>query len=236
MTCSALPDQTRHDAFRSGLCDAIPISLGVGIYGLAFGILAAGQGLSAAMTGFMSAFVFAGAGQIVALERLGTSAGAMIALVAGLALNLRLLLMTASLRDELGGRPLWQIVLGLHLTADENWVLMHAARNRGVPAGYHYLLGAGVSLFLAWVAATTAGAAFSGNIPDLGTGVMDFAFTAAFILLLTSLWQRRGDLAPWMISASIAALWSLVLPFDPSWGLIFGAIVGAAYAGVRSHD
>lgn len=186
-------------------------------------------------TGLMGALVFAGSSQIVAMERLAADAGAMLAAVAGLALNLRILLMTASLRGELSGRPLWQILLGVHLTSDENWVLMHATRNKGQPAGYWYLIGGGTSLIVVWIVSTALGAAFVLSLPDLSESGMDFAFTAAFILLLTSLWKGRQCLPSWVVSAVIAAGCAWLLPLDPSWGLIAGAVAGAGFAGMRHH-
>lgn len=221
--------------FRRGLRDITPLSLGVAVYGIAFGLLAAGQGMGALATGLMGALVFAGSSQIVAVERLASGAGAMLAVAAGLALNLRILLMTASLRGELSGRPLWQILLGVHLTSDENWVLMHATRNKGQPAGYWYLIGGGTSLIVVWIVSTALGAAFALSLPDLSESGMDFAFTAAFILLLTSLWKGRKSLSSWVISAVIAAGCAWLLPMDPSWGLIAGAVVGAGFAGMQHH-
>ncbi|RWR31896.1 branched-chain amino acid ABC transporter permease [Sinirhodobacter populi] len=221
--------------FRRGLGDITPLSLGVAVYGLAFGLLAAGQGMGPMTTGLMGALVFAGSSQIVAVERLAADAGAMLAVVAGLALNLRILLMTASLRGELSGRPLWQVLLGVHLTSDENWVLMHATRNKGQPAGYWYLVGGGISLIVVWVVSTALGAAFARSLPDLAASGMGFAFTAAFILLLTSLWKGRQSLPPWVVSAVIAAGCAWLLPLDPSWGLIAGAVAGAGFAGMQRH-
>lgn len=223
------------EEFRRSLRDITPLSLGVAVYGLAFGLLAAGQGMGALATGFMGALVFAGSSQIVAMERLAADAGAMLAVVAGLALNLRILLMTASLRRELSDRPLWQMLLGVHLTSDENWVLMHATRNKGQPAGYWYLVGGGTSLIVIWIVSTALGAAFARSLPDLSASGMDFAFTAAFILLLTSLWKGRQSLPPWTVSAVIAAGCAWLLPLDPSWGLIAGAVAGAGFAGMQRH-
>ncbi|RWR07062.1 AzlC family ABC transporter permease [Paenirhodobacter populi] len=225
----------RHEFLR-GLRDITPLSFGVATYGLAFGLLAAQQGMGGLTTGLMGALVFAGSSQIVAVERLAAGAGAVMAVVAGLALNLRILLMTASLRTELAGRPLWQILLGVHLTSDENWVLMHATRAKGRPAGYAYLVGGGSNLMVVWVLSTAAGATFARMLPDLAAMGMDFAFTAAFILLLTSLWHGTRDLSPWMVSAVVAGGMALTLPVDPSWGLIAGAMAGAGYAGMRDDE
>ena len=83
------------DAWR-GAREILPIAVGVAIYALAFGVLAAQAQFSALQVGVMGASVFAGGAQIIASQQLVAGAGAVAALVAGLALNLRLLLVTAS--------------------------------------------------------------------------------------------------------------------------------------------
>ncbi|MEO1266226.1 MAG: AzlC family ABC transporter permease, partial [Pseudomonadota bacterium] len=95
--------------------DILPLAFGVAVYGAAFGLLAAQAAMTELEVGVMGALVFAGSSQIVAVERMIAGAGAAAAIVAGVALNLRLLLITASVRDIYRDRPWWQIALGAHL-------------------------------------------------------------------------------------------------------------------------
>lgn len=220
----------------AGLRDIPPLALGAGIYGLAFGLLAAQAGMGGLQTGVMGTLVFAGSSQIVAVERLLAGAGAGAAVLAGLALNLRLLLITASLRQELSGRPWWQVLLGVHLATDENWALMHAARAQGRRAGYWYLVGGGLGLIAVWVLATVAGASFAAAVPQPRALGMDFAFTAAFIAILRSLWTGRTVLLPWAGSAAIVLLSGWLTPLDPTWTLILGGLGGSAIAGFAGRD
>ncbi|WP_120500557.1 AzlC family ABC transporter permease [Roseovarius sp. EL26] len=229
---SFLRSQEPFPAFKSGFLDITPLSFGVALYGAAFGLLAAQAGIDTLQTGVMGSTVFAGASQIVAAERLVSGAGATAALIAGLALNVRILLMTASLREEFAGRPLWQILLGVHMTTDENWALMHATRAQGRPAGYWYLVGGGASLFLVWITSTLLGVSFAAMLPEPRAIGMDFAFTAAFIAILCSLWRGKGDALPWLAAVASAGALTLFAPIEPSWALICGGIVGAATAGV----
>ncbi|RAI02309.1 AzlC family protein [Acuticoccus sediminis] len=222
--------------FCSGMRDIVPLALGVATYGAAFGLLAAQAGFGGGQTGVMGGLVFAGSSQIVAAERLVAGAGVAAALVAGLALNLRLILMTSSLRIEFAGRPLWQVLWGVHLTSDENWALMHAARARGRVAGYWYLVGGGMMLWVVWVTSTMIGAVYARTLPDPRSLGIDFAFTAAFIAILCSLWRGRGDLAPWVTSAACATLLTMVVPIDPTWALVGGGVAGAAVAGRGGHE
>ncbi|UWQ79460.1 AzlC family ABC transporter permease [Leisingera sp. S132] len=220
----------------AGLQDILPLAVGVAVYGLAFGLLAAQAQMSGVQTGVMGTIVFAGSSQIIAVERLAAGASAGAALLAGLALNLRLLLITASLRDELAGRPWWQILLGVHLATDENWALMHAKRARGKSVGYWYLVGGGLGLVAVWVVATVAGASFATAVPEPRALGMDFAFTAAFIAILRSLWSGSAMLLPWGGSVAIVLLAGLLTPLDPTWTLILGGLGGAAIAGVLNNE
>jgi len=125
--------------FLQGVKEIAPLALGVIIYGLAFGLLAAQAQMGSLQIGAMGTLVFAGASQILLVERLVAGAGAMAALIAAIAINLRLLLVSASIRDVYKGRPWWQIMFGAHMTTDENWALMLATRAKGQAVGYWYL-------------------------------------------------------------------------------------------------
>lgn len=230
---------TRPDGPRDvwiGAREIAPLAIGVAIYGLAFGLLAAQAGFAAVQIGVMGGLVFAGGSQIIAAQQLVAGAGAIAAVVAGLALNLRLLLVTASIRDVYAGRSWWQIALGAHLTTDENWALMLAQRAKGRRVGYWYLVGGGACVLLVWCLATVAGVAFAQAIPEPKSLGMDFAFTAAFIAIARSLWKGRGDLAPWVTSVVMVAASIHLAGLAPSWALIIGGVTGAAAAGARHHD
>jgi len=218
------------DEFKSGLSDILPLAFGVAIYGAAFGLLAAQAHMSELQTGIMGTLVFAGSSQILAIERLVSGAGAFTALIAGMALNLRILLMTGSLRKELAGRPLWQVIIGVHLTTDENWALMYAARAKGRAVGYWYLVGGGTCLIIVWTMATVFGVSFAQVLPEPQAIGMDFAFTAAFIAILCSLWRGVQDLMPWLVSAGTSGLLVLFAPIEPSWALALGGVTGAVFA------
>ena len=213
----------------------MPLAIGVAIYGLAFGLLAAQAGFGPTGVGVMGGAVFAGGSQIVAAQRLVAGAGAATAVVAGLALNLRLLLVTASIRDVFAGRPWWQVALGAHLATDENWALMLAQRARGRTVGYWYLVGGGLCLLLVWCLSTVAGAAFARAIPDPAALGMDFAFTAAFIAIARSLWKGMADLLPWLTAAGVVAVAVRLVGLEPSWALVLCGVAGAAVASVARH-
>lgn len=226
---------SRRELWR-GAVEILPLAAGVAIYGLAFGLLAAQASLTVLQVGVMGGIVFAGGSQIVAVQRLVSGAGALTALVAGIALNLRLLLVTASIRDIYARRPVWQVLLGAHLTADENWALMLAERAKGRAVGYWYLVGGGLCLLVVWCLATVLGVLFAAAIPEPRAFGMDFAFTAAFIALARSLWKGWPQLLPWLTSVAVVAASIGAGRIDPSWALVLGGVAGAGVAGAMRHD
>lgn len=216
--------------------DILPLAAGVAIYGLAFGVLATQAKLDSLQVGIMGATVFAGAAQILAVERLVAGAGAVAALVAAVAINLRLLLVTASVREIFTGRPWWQRALGAHMATDENWALMLATRAQGKDVGYWYLVGGGACLLLTWLMATVSGALFAANIPSPTALGMDFAFTAAFIAVARSLWRGSADLLPWVAAVLLVLVLTSLEIMDSAWALVAGGIGGAAVAAFTGSD
>jgi 4-azaleucine resistance transporter AzlC len=210
--------------------------VGVAIYGLAFGLLAAQASFSELQIGIMGTLVLGGSSQIILVERLAAGAGAAAAVIAALALNLRLFLLTASIRDIFVNRSWWQVLLGAHLTTDENWALTIAKRTAGSNAGYWYLVGSGLCILIVWVAATVLGVFFASAIPEPRALGMDFAFTAAFIAIACSMWQGRRDLTPWLASFVAVLIILAVGVLDKSWAIVLGGVIGAAVAAGLSHD
>ena len=143
----------------------------------------------------MGALVFAGSAQIVAVERMVAGAGIFTAFIAGFALNLRLVLITASIREFFQQRPLWQRVIGAHLSSDENWALTLSRRSQGEDAGYWFLVGSGMTIFATWLIAGICGVIFSSYIPEPEKYAFDFAFTAAFYRHFTVSVARQAGLA-----------------------------------------
>ncbi|HSS64181.1 MAG TPA: AzlC family ABC transporter permease [Gammaproteobacteria bacterium] len=219
----------------SGARAIAPLAIGVAAYGLAFGLLASQAGFNWAETGLMGVLVFAGSSQIVAVERLAAGAGIAAAFIAGVALNLRLLLITASVRSYFMGRPLWQRLLGAHLSADENWALTLAERSQGKDVGYWFLVGAGLTLVVVWVMTGVLGVLFAASIPDPEEYALDFAFTAAFIAIARALWRGRSDLLPWVTAIAVVAMTTRLEWFDASWSIVLGGVSGAVAAAVKPN-
>lgn len=209
----------------------LPMAFAAATYGAAFGLLASQSGFMLIQSLSMSTLVFAGSAQLIALDRLIAGAGAAAAILAGAALNMRILLITASMRHTLAARPWWQIAVGVYLATDASVALMQTAKNRGVLASYWYLLGGGAILLIVWILATLVGALLSQTIPDPALLGLDFAIVAVFIALVPDLWRGRDDIWPWSVAIGTVVMVTHVFPAQASWALIIGSVLGALAAG-----
>lgn len=117
-----------------GARDNLGIGIAVSGYGAVFGVLTAGKGIALADMVAMNLFIFAGAAQFLIVEMWTPHAVVAEIILAALIINLRYLLVGASLRPVFTGRPLTHKALGMHLVADENWaVTMNRVARAGGP-------------------------------------------------------------------------------------------------------
>ena len=210
----------------------VPLAISIAAYGTVWGVLAGQAGLTVLETMLMSALVFAGASQFVALE-LWTPGALPIGeiVLAVLIVNLRLMLMTATMRPLVAHLPRWQAVLAMGLVSDENWALTMAevARGRGTIA---YLVGAGVLCYLTWLLSTTTGRLLGSAIDDPARYGLDFAFTATFLALLFGMWKGKADLVPWTVAAAVAIGTAKLVPGH--WHIVTGGLAGS-FAGAAAE-
>jgi predicted branched-subunit amino acid permease len=218
------------DGIRRGAITTLPVTLAMVPFALVIGVLGASKGLSALENGLMSALVFAGASQLLALELWADPAPVLAAALAAFVVNIRMAPMGAALApwlDRLRGIRVWGTLATL---VDHSFALSVAEqRAGGRDAGF--LLGAGLVMWVCWVSLVLVGH-LAGATLGLPPGhAFYFASVACFVSILVSLWRGPGrDLAPWALAAGVALLLPrLGLPAPlPLLGAAFaGAALGA---------
>ncbi len=210
---------------RRGLRQALPVSLGILPFGIVTGVVAQGAGLSLAETTLMSATVFAGASQLMALGSWAHPAPVLGATLAALVVNLRLALMGPALAPWLDRLRGWRVWLTLFFLVDHGWA-MAITEIRAGRSDAGFLLGSGLALWLPWVVTSAAGHLLGSLLRPPPGHPLFFAALAAFISLLVPLWRGRQDLLPWAVAALVALLVARLLP-GSYWHIVAGALAGS---------
>lgn len=209
--------------FRRGLLATAPLAPGVIAFGLLYGVMARQVGLSPWEAWAMSAIVHAGSAQFAVLGMWG-AAGAIPILLTTLVINLRHLLMGASVAPHLRGlSPRWKALLALWMS-DESYALAIAAYEGGT-GGHRYFLGANVGIYLLWPISGLLGAFLGSAIPDPGRYGLDLIFPLAFLGLLASFLKDRISAMVALIAGGLSLLAMLLLP--GMWYVVVAGLLGS---------
>ena len=213
-----------------GALTAAPVLPSLVMFAAAFGTLAAQRGLSLAEATAMSAIVFGGASQLAAMEAwenpLTVSVIVALALVVGI-VNMRLLLMSASMRPWLGGLPAWQSYPALYVLSDASWLMTTRYRAEG-GNDVSVFVGASLTIWATWVGATVPGYLI-GELIDPRRFGLDMAMPAMFVAMLVPLWRGPRRAVPWLVAGAAALAASSLLP--GWWFVIIGALAGCIAGG-----
>jgi 4-azaleucine resistance transporter AzlC len=214
----------------AGVRRSLPLAASVFAYGMVFGMLARQAGLALHETALMSALVYAGTAQFLALELWRPSVPVLALVITTLVVNLRHLLMGAAIRRWLTQLPRWQLYGLAFFISDESWALAMDEYGRGRrDAGF--FLGSGLALFAAWLPAGVVGYLAGSAVRDPARWGLDVAFTAAFVALLVGMWRGRHDALPWIAAVSSAVMAERWLP--GSWYILIGGLAGSIVGGLR---
>ena len=220
----------------------LPVAISIASYGVVWGVLAGQAGLTPLEVLLMSGIVYAGASQFVAIDMWSpTSLPIASIVVATAVINLRMLLMTATLRPQFEHLLRWRALLAMFLVSDEVWAMTMAQSAKAstetfllrgdeptlgrAGSNVAFMLGCGTLAWVGWVGSTLAGRMLGAIIDDPTAYGLDFAFTATFLALLFSMWKGRGDLVPWLAGGGIAIYVAMYVP--GTWYIIAGGLGGS---------
>lgn len=212
----------RHEVL-SGMRGILPLVIGAVPFGIIFGTLASGSGLSAAGAMGMSIFVFAGSSQFIALGLLASGTAIPLVIVTTIVVNVRHLLYSISMMPHLRHDSLaWKLLLSFWLT-DENFAVAIARYNQAdsSPHKHWYSLGAGVLMYGNWLLCTGLGITLGQQIPtNLG---LDFAMAVTFIGMVIPYVVTR----PMGVAVGVAGSVALLAHGLPhQLGLMVASLVG----------
>ena len=213
--------------FFAGVKTIAPIIVAAVPIGLVFGAVAASKGLSPLEATLMSAMVFAGGSQFVAMDIWMHPASWTALGFAALLVNIRHMLMGASLGRKMQAFSPVQKYLGVLVMADENWA-MSEARSQKTKLTPAYYAGLAVPFYCNWVICGLVGALLGAFFGDPAAIGLDFAFPAVFVVLVMGFW--KGPSTGMVLIASAAAAISVHHFVPGAWYIAAGAAAGLAAA------
>ena len=174
------------------------------VVGATYGVIARQSGLSVLEASGSSVIIFAGAAQFAAVGLLQSGATPVEIALSVLLINLRHLLMAASLRPYFGdARGLRRFGLAYILT-DESFAMGIGWFRRGHRDLTYYATFAAL-LWACWNVGTIVGAVFGAGIEQPQRYGVDFAITACFVAIVAIGVRHRADVVVALTAAAVAA-------------------------------
>lgn len=236
---SVTPSKTK--SFLAGALAVMPLTIAVIPWGILAGSFALEVGLTPVESQAMSAIIFAGSAQLVALGMIKAGIGISSILITTLLITSRHLLYAMAMRTHISPLPLkWRLGLGFLLT-DELFAIANQAHKGDSPAQHQfdrwYALGGGLTFYLGWNIATLLGIVAGQSIDNLGDLGLDFAIAATFIAIVVPTVKKPSILVCVLVSLTLAVVCAV---FAIQAGLLIAAISGMAagmtYAKLTNED
>ncbi|ADL12651.1 AzlC family ABC transporter permease [Acetohalobium arabaticum] len=217
-------------SFTAGIKEGIPIALGYIPIAITFGLVAESAGINKQISILMSLLVFAGASQFVAVNLLAVGSGVGEVILTTFIVNLRHLLMAASIsqrfRDNVSKG--WRALLAFGIT-DETFSLASLRSEEKLSTSF--MLGLNLISYLSWVAGTGIGVFVGAELPSAIQASMGIALYAMFIGLLVPSLQKSYSVVGVVIFAvvinSLLNWLSVFSSISDGWKIVITTILAA---------
>ena len=205
----------------------IPVFMGYVPLGMAFGLLASNFLIPWYYAFAMSVFIFAGAGQFLAVTLFASQATLLELGIATFLLNLRHTFYGLSMMSQLKGMGLGKqyVIFGL---TDETFALLKTASIPKKEKEKAYVIITALNQSY-WILGTLLGAILGNVVPFDFSGI-EFALTALFVVLAIELYLKNPSQKPLLLSLLIGLGGMVTLPSDKmliiSLTLAAGLLIG----------
>lgn len=201
-----------------GAQKAFSIVLGYLPLGFAYGALASLAGLELSLIAAMSLLVFAGSAQFIAVNMLAAGSGGLAVIATVFLVNLRHLLMSASLSPHLKTYPRRVLPLLAFWLTDENYA-MACGEFKKNERSCLFMLGLFGTAYAGWVLGGMLGGVFGRYFSSQDAALtMGYALYAMFIFLIIIQATEKRLLLAGAASGLLAVIFYLYIP--GSWYII----------------
>lgn len=207
-----------------------PILLAVLPFGMVYGAVAIGSGISLAAAMGLTASVYAGASQLAALQLLGVGAPLWSVLLTVAALNFRHVLYSAAIARHLKRFSGLEKALAFFFLVDP---MFGAAESRSErqPLTRTFYFTYALALYCGWVLSSLVGALFGALIEDPKVYGLDFILPVYFLALLMT-FRARDQFYPVALAAAVVSI-VVYLTVGAPWHVTAGGLAGIAVAALR---
>ena len=191
---------------------SIPVMMGYGVLGFAFGLLLVSFEYSWYLAPIMSLFIYAGALQFVAINFFNAKAGFVDIAIATWFINIRQSFYGLSLlkRFKKTGKLKPYLIFGL---TDETYALLTTIKDDDqLKKRWYYFFLTAFNQFY-WFAGSTLGAIVGSNI-KFNTAGLEFSLTALFVVLCIEQYKNLQNIVPFIIGASASLIALFMVPSD----------------------
>lgn len=214
------------DDFKEGLIVALPIMIGYFPIAMAFGLLAKNTQISFADTSLLSILVYAGASQFMALDLIGAGVTTGSIILATFLLNLRHMMMSASLAIDFNNIPKKALaIVGFGIT-DETFSIISFNKEK---INLVFVLTLVIFSYLSWVTGTMVGYAVGEVLPVSLQTSLSIGLYAMFAALLSPEIKKSKNILFLSIMSGIVYIvlfYSNI--FSSGWDIILGIIISSA--------
>ncbi|MFC7370095.1 AzlC family ABC transporter permease [Fictibacillus iocasae] len=218
----------QHLSMGDGVKAGLAIAIGYTPIAFTYGLLAKTAGLTLWETVAMSIFVFAGASQYIALSMLAASTGAIEILITTFIMNIRHLLMSASLNERAEHDKKWIKAVYAFMVTDETFAVATTRKEDKLSSGF--LIGLGLIAYSSWIIFSGIGYLTGAGLPEVVQNSMGIALYAMFIGLLVPAAKKSRKV---ILLAATAALLNIAFsqyePLAGGWGIILSTLISAVF-------
>ena len=221
------------ESFLAGARDIAPLVPAAISFGLVTGAAVTQAGLGLLESVGMSVGVYGGAAQLAATVLWDERAPLAVTAGTALVINARFFIDSASIAPLLSARSVAAGSALAYLLRDgaDALTMTRAVGSERIATGPYYV-GAGLTDWGMWVAATSAGALGAAFVPESWS--LEFVVTLVFIALLMDAVKGRPDIEAAIVAATAAVVLVPLLPLQT--GLLAAIALGMTWGFVRDVD